>query len=322
MEGFAKIISPELLPVVKEVMMSLDPMKMLTYKMEGDLPVINLTASSLQNVEFINKEWQFREGDILIASYPKTGTNWTVEVVDRMLHQDPTEFELIKSVPLPLRVIEMAHPKKFQILDSLSVKRRIFVTHLTPDLLDIQRLNDKKVKIVYVLRNPKDTLVSMYNFMKKLPPFQHEPLKGIFESWTTFYTRYMQGAFPVDENGGKYLEHIVKWLNLREKYAIHFLYFEDMKKNFGGEVQRIAKHLDLTVSAEKLAEIENKCSIDAMRKSYQDRAGFQGKFAGAFINKGGVGGWKNIFSVAQSEEWDAMVEAKLSHTDINFQYTI
>ena len=37
---------------------------------------------------------------------------------------------------------------------------------------------------------------------------------------------------------------------------------------------------------------------------------------------GGVGGWKNYFTVAQSEEWDEIVEEKLNKTDIKFQFTI
>ena len=41
-----------------------------------------------------------------------------------------------------------------------------------------------------------------------------------------------------------------------------------------------------------------------------------------FYPLGGVGGWKDYFTVRQSEEWDKLVEEKLKNTEVKFKYTI
>ena len=41
-----------------------------------------------------------------------------------------------------------------------------------------------------------------------------------------------------------------------------------------------------------------------------------------FYLLGGVGGWKDYFTVRQSEEWDKLVEEKLKNTEVKFKYTI
>jgi len=252
------------------------------------------------------------------------GTNWTMEILDRIVNQDEEELHKVKTIPLPTRLFEMTIPKKFQIWDSLGLQRRVFCTHLSADRLDVERLTKNNVKLIYVLRNPKDTLVSMYNFFKKLPPFQQEPLKSLlFNGWDNFYKHYMRGAFPVDgSNEGSYMDHILSWLKYRDDKNIHFVFYEDLKKDFNKEVNKLARHMEISLSEEKLAEIAEKCTITAMRKSYEGRTGIQAKHAAAFIHKGGVGGWKNYFTVAQSEEWDEIVEEKLNKTDIKFQFTI
>ena len=41
-----------------------------------------------------------------------------------------------------------------------------------------------------------------------------------------------------------------------------------------------------------------------------------------FYSLGGVGGWKDYFTVRQSEEWDKLVEEQLKSTEVEFKYTI
>jgi len=324
MEEMKKIVPAKLLPVLKEVLESEDPKNMVKIEKDGDKYKINMNLGAEKNFQYFNNEWEMRDGDVLLVSFPKTGTNWVTEVVDRVLVQDLDEFQKLKSIPLTTRVLEMTIPKKFEIWDNLPFKRRLFLTHMTSKMFDMNRLKKKNIKIIYVLRNPKDTLVSMYNFLKKLPPFQAEPLKGmVHNGWSNFYTSYMNGCLPMtDDKDGSYINHILTWFKYKKDFGIHYVYYEDMKKDFKGGVKALAKHLDVPITNEKLEEISSKCTIDSMRKSYQERSGLQSKHATAFINKGGVGGWKDYFTVSQSEEWDKLVKESLSNTDVKFHYTI
>jgi len=322
MEDLKKLFPAEISPVIDEFFASYDPTKMMAHEVVGDKIVATFGTAQL-NADFINSQWEMREGDVLVASYPKTGTNWTGEIVDRLVYQDEKELKIVKALPIPLRALEMSVPMKFQIIDALPVKRRVFGTHFSVDLLDVKRLLDKKIKIVYVLRNPKDMLVSMFNFLRKLPPFQHEPLKSLLSDWKTFYGHYMNGSFPMaGKKDGKYFDHVLGWLKYRTNSSVHFVFYEDLKKDFQSETKKLASFLETPMSPEKLAEITEKCTISSMRKSYEERPGFESKLAAAFINKGGIGGWKDYFTVAQSEEWDQLQEEQMSNTDVKFQFTI
>jgi len=319
MEKVAKLIPSEKHDLLREVLGSEDPSSLMKPGMTtNDLFEISEQRTQ-DNLHLINNSWQLRHNDVIICSYPKTGTNWTFEIVDRLIYQNMDEFEKWKSFPLPLRMFEFGIGKKFDIIDSLPFERRVFGTHVRADRLDMDRIKKSKAKVVYVLRNPKDTLVSMYNFVKKLPPFQMEPLKSMVDNgFTVFFNHYMNGDIPNNPSPAEYFTHIKSFLKTRDQ--IYVVYYEDMKKDFAGEVRKLAKYLEVSLTDEKLQEISEKCTIDSMKKSYTERAGFQGKHATAFINKGGVGGWKNYFTVAQSEMWDDLLEKEMSETDINFQF--
>jgi len=325
MEGLSQILPLEMMPVFKEVIEAEMPKEFMKpgagtcYDM-----LTKVHATHLETVNHINNNWQFNDKEVLVASYPKTGTNWTMEVVNRLIFQDLDQFNKWKLLPMTISVLEMGLPKKTQIFDKLPFKRRVFGTHFYASDLNLEMMKKKNTKIVYVLRNPKDTLVSMFNFFKKLPPFQFEPMKSLISNgFNHFYQEYMDGKVPMDGYVDKmYLDHVRNWLKVKEDMGIYFLYYENLKKDFPSEIKKLAKYLEVPLSDEKLAEIAKECTIDSMKKNYQARSGFQAKHAAAFINKGGVGGWKDYFTIRQSEEWDKLVEEKLKNTEVKFKYTI
>jgi len=324
MEGLAKIIPQEMMPVLMEVLKSDSPDQFMKPGMNSRDMFDSVQKSHKATLEHINENFVLNEGEVLVASYPKTGTNWMLEIVNRLIFQDMDQFNKWKLMPMTLTVLEMGSPKKTEIFDKLPFQRRVFGTHFYASALNLKMMKKKKTKIVYVLRNPKDVLVSMFNFCKKLPPFQFEPMKSLVTNgFKHFYDAHMNGEVPIDGNKDNiYLDHIIDWLNVKEEMGVYFVYYEDLKQDFQGQVRKLAEYLEVPLCDEKLAEITKECTIDSMKKNYQARSGFQGKHAAAFINKGGVGGWKDYFTVRQSEEWDKLVEEKLKNTEVKFKYTI
>ena len=64
--------------------------------------------------------------------------------------------------------------KSVEFVENLpNSKRRIIKTHLSHDMLPDQ-VREKKCKIIYVTRNPRDAVVSFYNHFKVLEGFQGE----------------------------------------------------------------------------------------------------------------------------------------------------
>lgn len=87
---------------------------------------------------------------------------------------------------------------------------RVFHSHLHCDHLP-ENLN-KKAKIIYVMRNPKDIVVSYYFYAKSVPGDEFEgTIEDMFNSFVT-------GQFIY----GPWHEHVNEYTQMDNVYLIHF----------------------------------------------------------------------------------------------------
>ena len=128
------------------------------------------------------------------------------------LIQNNLEYEIARNEKFFTRVpfIEMGLSKSF--LDQMQ-SPRVLYTHYQRELLP-DDLN-KKAKVVYVARNPKDVLVSLYYFYKKLPM---DPYMGTFND---LFDSFISGDIMHDA----WWKHIDTFAELEN---IHFMHFEDL----------------------------------------------------------------------------------------------
>ena len=129
--------------------------------------------------------------DIWISSFPKCGTTWCQEMVWNIVNN--LDFETAKSKILRNRIpfLELSglmEEKHFENLTDqdkaenqavvasveyckqLTSRPRILKTHLHVEMLPKQ-VNEKKPKVIYVARNPRDVVVSYYNHWRVLAGF-------------------------------------------------------------------------------------------------------------------------------------------------------
>ena len=100
-----------------------------------------------------------------------------------------------------------------------------------------------KIKVIYVLRNPKDTLVSIFNFAKS---FNHnEEFIGHLEEMADLFleSKYWYGSWWA---------HVDEFVNLPK---IHIVHYENLLKNPHKEIKRIAEYLDVDLSDNQLNEL-------------------------------------------------------------------
>ena len=133
-----------------------------------------------------------RDDDIWISSFPKCGTTWTQEMVWNIVNN--LDFEAARATTLDERIpfleLEGLFDEKVlsgmsdeekndkpQVFNSVEFvknmpesKQRIIKTHLAYDMLPRQ-VTDKKSKIIYVTRNPRDAVVSYFNHWRVLEGF-------------------------------------------------------------------------------------------------------------------------------------------------------
>jgi len=280
-------------------------------------------------IQHVNQDYQFKENDVLIVSFPKTGTNWAANFLKRLLYTDE-EMSAYEAISLAWWAFEMAVKEKFEIIDALPLKRRVFITHLNGNVLNKENLKKQNVKIIYMLRNPKDQIVSQFNFFSKLMKEQPDtnPMKKLVSGgWNGFFPHALGGDFPVDGKKppakSKYSDHILSWLPKEGDDNIQMVYYEDLKEDFSSELKKIAKFLGVEVDEAKLAQIQGGSSIESMRKEYQSKKNIMpGAAQGALVNKGAVGDWKNHLSDEQSAAIDKEFDEKLKDTGIKFKYQL
>ncbi|CAL1272151.1 unnamed protein product, partial [Larinioides sclopetarius] len=97
------------------------------------------------------------QGDIIVASYPKTGTTWLQYIVVQIKSKGelfPKSEDMDKIFPYMERT-------GVDVLNSLK-SPRMYMHHLPYNLI---QKNDK-AKVLYIYRRPEDTLVSYYHFSR------------------------------------------------------------------------------------------------------------------------------------------------------------
>ncbi|XP_066553237.1 sulfotransferase 6B1 [Amia ocellicauda] len=283
-------------PLEKQMQRIMEEAKNMTekdklYMYKGVLyPTIVCKPENFKAIE----NFEAREDDIMLAAYPKCGFNWMVGMIRKIA--DIPE----KRPPIP-PLLEFSNPEKYQFINE-APSPRLLGTHMHPDNIPAS-IAEKKTKILVVLRNPKDTVVSFFHFTNK------NPVLPTAESWDKFFADFMSGEVP----WGSYFDHALSWEKRIDNPNIMFVTYEDMKENLIEEIKQIANFFNFTLSEEQVNTIAQESTFTAMKESSKHTHGQMGN---VFFRKGEVGDWKNHFSEDQSKEMDARFEKCLAGTKI------
>ncbi|KAH3800899.1 sulfotransferase 6B1-like [Dreissena polymorpha] len=243
------------------------------------------------------KDFLYQDHDILLCSYPKTGSHWFNNIVHFLVH------------PGPVNDIMSVSPKNLDLLPVEMVAQqtppRIILSHLGPSRLPTDHLQNGG-KIILITRNPRDTMVAnRYHVMK------HEIFDRAEMEWGAFFKFWIDGKIPP----GNYFNYFGSWKKFiaDQKPNVLVVHYENMILNGVSELRRISDFLQVTNSDERLKQIQERCSL-----STPQQVGTSGKVHGTPLkDKYGLNGhWKQHFTVAQSEEFDT-VEAM--HKESIFQ---
>uniref|UniRef100_A0A8C3RZ77 Sulfotransferase n=1 Tax=Chelydra serpentina TaxID=8475 RepID=A0A8C3RZ77_CHESE len=270
----------EKLSFVKEIEKYFDDVKgkkseELLFSYKGVLyPVGLCSAETFQALDII----EFRQDDVLLASYPKCGEcRFLCKIKSK---HDRCQICKIKNAPSP----------------------RMFCTHLHYD--DIPKaVFENKVKVLLVLRNPKDAAVSYYHFYNKNPGLPN------VSSWDEFFQKFMSG----EVTWGSYFDHALSWNKHMAEENIMIITYEEMKENLPRGVKQIAEFLGFSLPEEKIRSIAENATFQSMSNKSQET---HGRFAPMLFRKGDVGDWKNLFTETQSQEMDAKFEECLAGTKL------
>jgi hypothetical protein len=226
--------------------------------------------------------------DTFLVSFPRSGNTWTRFLVCNLINPDD---------PVNFAQLESRIPEIYDVTDRdlrAFPRPRIIKSH--------ECFDPRYKKIVYIVRDPRDVLISYYEFQLKRRVISDEL------SLEEFVPRFMESE--IEPKTGSWRDHVVSWTATRggQKNFL-LLRYEDMIADTPKESTKIAAFLGLDSSPERVARAVALSSADRMRKlekeqSRQWKETKKTRQDKPFVRKAASGGWKSILpenAVAQIE---------------------
>jgi len=228
------------------------------------------------------------ESDIFIVTYPKSGTTWMQSIIREMLFgEDPSQLSGMK---LTDRIpwTDNPHEMKTDDVESWPSPRAFKCHHHSPEEMDgLFFRGNRKAKIIYVMRDPRDVAVSLYHHIKKMG-FSQFVNEATFDE---FHKTYMRDKDVVVY--GLWEQHVDNWLSARDEYDILVVKYEDMIEDATREVRRVATFLGVDVSEARCGEIAKRTSFESSLNKTTSMFNDESGLFNSLLRKGIVGDWVN-----------------------------
>lgn len=279
-------------------------------------------ARELHNHHMNSTRWndfKYRDDDIVVATWAKTGTTWTQQIVAQLIFDGAENIPTVDLAPwFDLRFLPLE-----EITEGLEAQthRRIVKTHLPLDAL----VFSPRAKYIYIGRDGRDVLWSLHHHHSHMTPEllgllndtpglvgpRLEPPKDDIIEY--FHDWLDKDGFPF----WPFWSHVQSWWDARDLPNVLLLHFNNLKEDMPREIRRIAEFLEIPVNEAIFPTIVEHCTFDYMKKNAPalsnmfDEKIFQGGL-GNFINKGSNGRWHDRLSAEDIEKYERVVNENLS----------
>ncbi len=262
-------------------------------------------------------DFPFRDDDIVIATYGKSGTTWMQQIVSQLLFAGAADLEVAAmSQWLDSRIKQS---EKLAVLEGQK-HRRFVKTHLPVNAL----VYSPRAKYIYVGRDGRDVAWSLYNhlrnaneqnyykFLNETPERIGPPLERPSGSVRDFFIEWLAlDGYPA----WSWWENVRSWWTIRDLPNLLLVHFADLKADLPGEVRRIADFLEIYIDDGNWPAILKHSSFEYMRENGQKtvpRGGIQWDGGiKTFINQGTNGRWRETLSRDESRRYDELAREKL-----------
>jgi aryl sulfotransferase len=262
-------------------------------------------------------EFDFRDDDIVITTYAKSGTTRMQQIIAQLLYKGEEGLEVAEMSPwMDLRV----PPKDVKLpLVEAQQHRRFVKTHLPVDAL----VFSEKAKYIYIGRDGRDVLWSLFNHHSTANDSWYEALNDTpgrvgppIERPTSSISEYFHEWLNNDGYPWwPFWENVRSWWEIRQLPNVHFVHFANLKNNMPQEIRRIAAFLEIPIDESKWEWILLHCSFDYMKANASKSVPLGGAFweggAETFIHKGENGRWRDTLREAEIQQYEQRAEREL-----------
>jgi hypothetical protein len=239
--------------------------------------------------------------DVFILSFPKSGNTWTRFLIANLIYPEtPADFSNINRL--------IPDPEAMSKRDLAKMPRpRIIKSH--------QYFDPRYPRIIFIVRDPRDTLLSTYHFQRKRRLIDdHYPL-------TEYAGQFIAGK---TSPYGSWGDNVASWLVTRQgRPGFLLLRYEDMLDDAARELNKVAAFLQIPPDAERIATAVRRSTADEMRKLEKSQAHLWSTTKSTrqdvpFVRAAKAGGWRTELP----EEAALQLEAAWGHLMAHLGYEL
>jgi Sulfotransferase domain len=233
--------------------------------------------------------------DVFLVSYPKSGNTWTRFLIANLVYREENpDFSNINDL-LP---------------DPETMSKRDLERAARPRILKSHQYFDPRYrKVIYIVRDPRDVVVSEYYFdIKRRAIAEDCPLQQ-------FVSRFVRGE--LNHPYGTWGEHVATWFYTRRGDPRFLLVkYEALQSQVMNEMGRIASFMGISAGPERLTFAIEQSSAHRMRELEKKQAHLwsstrETRKDKPFVRSAKSGGWKTELpeaSVAEIESaWGGLM---------------
>jgi len=280
-------------------------------------------------------QFPWRDDDIVISTWAKSGTTWLQQILGQLIHKGKDDVVVYQISPWwEMRVF----PIEDAIKGVEEIKERRFIkTHLPSFAFPTP---PKQQKMIFVGRDGRDAVWSyhnhhssseepLYKALNETPGLVGPPLGQPKEDKVEYFKDFLYGVEgkrgTVDLEVGydpfgegyplwPFFDFIKSWYEAAQTNPnIYLLHFNDLKRDFKGEIQMLADFLELPLENEEI--IAEHCTLKWMRdhgnQIVPGGGGWWKDGVLSFLNQGTNQRWKGELPEELSADYERIAEEKL-----------
>uniref|UniRef100_A0A0D9V070 Sulfotransferase n=1 Tax=Leersia perrieri TaxID=77586 RepID=A0A0D9V070_9ORYZ len=268
---------------------------------------------AMVSVMVAQRHFAARDTDILLATFPKCGTTWLKALLFATVRRGAHDVALARLKRhnphelVPFLEIQVYVRDRVPDLSTVP-SPRLLATHIPRASLPAS-VAAAGCKVVYMCRDPKDCLVSLWHFLNA-----QRRQTSVDDDFRLF----CDGVSLV----GPYWEHVLaywRW-HVEAPGKVMFVTYEELSADTVGQLRRLAEFVGRPFTDEEREArvdeaIVRACSVDSLAGAEVNRSGtvelMETPMRNAmFFRRGVVGDWRNYLTPEMGRRIDEITESK------------